>query len=133
MFCKFHRSKQGLVHDLIILLCEWKHINTVFYLKNCTNIYIINLVFVGPCIIVNSYRNNQQDATVYQNLLFHVYMKLNVFQATHRPSSGAQNCTSSLWLCIREKLWSLRLLTASSNLNDHNLSRMQNETQLVQF
>jgi hypothetical protein len=33
-------------------------------------------------------RNSQQDATVYQNLLFHVYMKLNMFLATHRPSSG---------------------------------------------
>jgi len=22
----------------------------------------------------------------------------------HRPSSGAQNCTSSLWFCIRERL-----------------------------
>jgi len=52
----------------------------------------------------NSNRNSQQDATVYQNLLFHVYMKLNMFRATHRPSSGAQNCTSSLWLCIRERL-----------------------------
>ena len=30
----------------------------------------------------------QQDATVYQNL-FHIYMKLNMFRATHRPSSGA--------------------------------------------
>ena len=36
-----------------------------------------------------SYRRIQQDATVYQNLLFHVYMKLNMFRATHRPSSGA--------------------------------------------
>ena len=50
----------------------------------------------------NSYRNSQKDATVYQNLLRHVYMKLNVFRATHRPSSGAQNCTGSLWFCIRE-------------------------------
>jgi hypothetical protein len=33
--------------------------------------------------------NFQQDATVYQNLLFHIYMKLNMFWATHRPSSGA--------------------------------------------
>jgi len=24
-------------------------------------------------------------------------MKLNMFRAAHRPSSGAQNCTSSLW------------------------------------
>jgi len=38
----------------------------------------------------NSYRNNQQDVTVFQNLLFHVYMKLNMFRATHRSSSGAQ-------------------------------------------
>ena len=34
-------------------------------------------------------------------ILFHVYMKLNMFRATHLPSSGAQNCTSSLWFCIR--------------------------------
>jgi len=26
---------------------------------------------------------------VYQNLLFHIYMKLNMCWATHRPSSGA--------------------------------------------
>jgi len=31
----------------------------------------------------------QQDATMYQNLLFLIYMKLNMFRATHRPSSGA--------------------------------------------
>jgi hypothetical protein len=55
--------------------------------------------------ILNSYRNSQRDATVYQNfLLFHVYIKLNMFRTTHHPSSGAQNCTSSLWFCIREKL-----------------------------
>jgi len=34
---------------------------------------------------------------VYQNLLFRIYMKLNMFRATHRPSSGAWNYTSSLW------------------------------------
>jgi hypothetical protein len=27
-----------------------------------------------------------------------------MFRATCRPSSGAQNCTSSLWFCIRERL-----------------------------
>jgi len=32
-------------------------------------------------------------------------MKLNMFRATHRPSSGAQNC-------IRKRLWTLRLLDA---------------------
>jgi hypothetical protein len=53
---------------------------------------------------LRSYRNSQQDATVYQNLLLNVYMKLNMFRASHRPSSGALNCTSSLWFCIRERL-----------------------------
>jgi hypothetical protein len=48
------------------------------------------LMFVDPCIKVNSHRNGQQDATVYQNLLFHVYMKLNMFRATHRPSAVKQ-------------------------------------------
>jgi len=61
-------------------------------------------MFVHPCITVNSYRNSQQDATVYYNLLFNVYMKLNMFRATHRPSTGAKNWTSSLWFCIRERL-----------------------------
>jgi hypothetical protein len=38
------------------------------------------------------------------NILFHIYMKLNMFRATHCPSSGAENCTSSLWFCIRGRL-----------------------------
>jgi len=37
-------------------------------------------------------------------LLFHIYMKLNMFQATHRPSSGAKNCTGSLWFFICGRL-----------------------------
>ena len=41
---------------------------------------------------------------MYQNLLFHVYIKFNMFRGTHRPSSGAQNCTSSIWVCIRKRL-----------------------------
>jgi hypothetical protein len=49
----------------------------------------------------NSYRKIQQDAIVYQNLLFHVYMKLNVFLATHRPSSGAKPVTASAVLGSR--------------------------------
>jgi hypothetical protein len=47
----------------------------------------------------NSQRKSN-NTTVYQNFLFHIYMKLNVFRATHRPSSEAQYYTSSLWFCI---------------------------------
>jgi hypothetical protein len=35
--------------------------------------------------VLDSYRKIQQDATVYQNLLFHTYMKLNVFRAVCLP------------------------------------------------
>jgi len=58
----------------------------------------------GTLHLYFSYRNSQQNATVYQNLLFYVCMKFNMFRVTHRPSSGAQNCTSSLWFCICERL-----------------------------
>jgi len=53
---------------------------------------------------------------VYQNLLFHVYMKLNMFRATHRPS-WVQNCTISLCFCIRKCCWTLTLLDADTNTN----------------
>jgi hypothetical protein len=63
-------------------------------------------------------------------------MKLNMFRATHRPSSGAQNCTSGLWFSIRERMLDVefagrgqRPATSASN----NLSRMQNQSLLVQF
>jgi len=46
-------------------------------------------MFVDPRIIVQFIQKIQQNAIVCQNLLFHIYMKLNMFRAAHRPSSGA--------------------------------------------
>jgi hypothetical protein len=43
-------------------------------------------------------------------ILFHIYLKLNMFRATHRPSSGAQNGTGSLWLFIRGRLMDVYLV-----------------------
>jgi len=65
-------------------------------------------------------------------------MKLSVFGATCRPSSGAQNCTSSLWFCICERLldaevagrWQCQRPATSMS---YNLSHMQNQRPLVQF
>jgi len=37
-------------------------------------------------------------------ILFNVYMKLNMFRATHHPSSGTYNCTSSFCLYMRGRL-----------------------------
>jgi hypothetical protein len=40
-------------------------------------------------------------------LLFYIYMKLNMFRATHHPSSGANNCTGSLWFSMSVRLFGL--------------------------
>jgi uncharacterized protein (UPF0276 family) len=37
----------------------------------------------------SSFKKIQQNATMYQVLLFHIHIKLKMFRATHRPSSGA--------------------------------------------
>jgi hypothetical protein len=54
-------------------------------------IYHPNNMWCGALVMnhIDSYRKIQQDATVYPNLLFHIYMKLNLFRATYRSSSGA--------------------------------------------
>jgi len=46
-------------------------------------------------------------------------MKLNMFRATHRPSSGAQTALAASGFAYVKGCWTLRLLdaTASSNLN----------------
>jgi hypothetical protein len=51
--------------------------------------YSVILMFVDPCIKVQFIKKIQEDAIMYPNLLFHIYMKLNMFRATHRPSSRA--------------------------------------------
>jgi len=34
-------------------------------------------------------KTNKMQQAAHQNLLFHIYMKFNMFRATHRPSSTA--------------------------------------------
>jgi hypothetical protein len=41
----------------------------------------INLTFMDLCIIVQFVKKIQQDATVYQILLFHIHTKLDAFRA----------------------------------------------------
>jgi len=45
-------------------------------------------MFVDPCIIVQfiKKKSNKMQQCI-KILLFHIYMKLNMFRATHRPSS----------------------------------------------
>jgi len=55
------------------------------------------------------------------------------FGATHRPSSGAQNCTGSLWFFMRGRLSGTLCLTTSTSYTSNNLPRMKNQRLLVQF
>jgi hypothetical protein len=57
-------------------------------------------------------------------------MKLNMFRATHRLSSGAQNFTGSLWPFTRRRLVDVvRLcLTTSTNYTSNNPPRIENQS-----
>ena len=50
-------------------------------------------------LLIHKEKSNKMQQCI-KILLFHIYMKLNMFQTTHRPSSGAYNCTGSLWFFI---------------------------------
>jgi hypothetical protein len=55
----------------------------------------------------NHYLHKEKSNTMQKCvkiLLFHIYMKLTAFWATHRPSSGAWNCAGSLWFFICGRL-----------------------------
>jgi hypothetical protein len=65
---------------------EWLKLNR--WMQDATSYCIV--IFSGEkSYDEDSYRKIQQRATVYQNLLFHIYMKLNMFWATHHPLTGA--------------------------------------------
>ena len=71
------------------------------HIQNCVN-YISGVSFVLQPKIQYQFdvRGSVQHSTIHKEkpntmqqcikiLLFHIYMKLNMFRATHRPSSGA--------------------------------------------
>jgi len=58
-----------------------------------------------PCFIVQFIKKTPTRCNnVSKVLLFPIYVKLNMFWVTHHPSSGAWNCTGSLWFFIRGRL-----------------------------
>jgi hypothetical protein len=48
-----------------------------------------DLTFVDPCIIVYNSQRKPNKVQECIKILFHIYMKLNMFRATHHPSSRA--------------------------------------------
>jgi hypothetical protein len=56
---------------------------------------IYRLTFMGLYIVNVFFKHNQQDATLY-NILYYCQC-CTCFRRFLRPSSGAQNCTHSIW------------------------------------
>jgi hypothetical protein len=60
----------------------------------------------------------------FTSLLLDVYMRLNMFRASPRPSSGAYNCTRSLWFYNWKAAAGVLLVVVwPVNRPDHNQQR----------
>jgi hypothetical protein len=68
---------------------------------------------------ISFYKKSNKMQQCVKFLLVHIYIKFNMFRATQRPSSGALNCTNSLWFCIRGMLLDVWLLDAVSVQQPH--------------
>jgi len=90
MCCKWPFSFR-LPHRNLECISVLPHVCHMLSLFQPCCIYHPNNMWCGALVMnhTDSCRKIQQDATVYQNLLFHIYMKLSLFRATHHPSSGA--------------------------------------------
>jgi hypothetical protein len=89
------------------VLCSNSHLSipitvcmTYSYLYfRCTNNVLYDVRGSVHHSTIHKEKSNKMQQCI-KILLFHIYMKLNMFRATHRPSSGALNCTGSLSLCL---------------------------------
>ena len=91
------------------------------HLIKCNTSTMINLTFMGPCI-VNVFKHNQQHATLHNGIYY--YKCSTCFRRFLRPSSGAQNCIHSIrylsiFYCFLPLAWvswdCLLLQTSSTN------------------
>ena len=78
--------------------------------------------------------NQPTRCNSFTSLLLHVYVWLNMFRAPLRPSSGAYNCTRSLWSCR----WSVAVAAllvvvwqVMNNLPDYDQQRSNHHTPTV--
>ena len=83
----------------------------------------------------NSHRNSQKDATVNQNLLFHVYTSATCLGGKTAHHQEPKTALASSGFAYVKGCWtcSCWTLSASNNCTASNLPRMQNQRLLVQF
>jgi hypothetical protein len=94
--------QEGVMYNNVISMIQDSALKIVTcnFHKKCKN----KLDVCGSVHHSIIHKDNPTSCNSVSKFLFHIYIKLNMFRATHRPSSGAQNCTSSLWFRIRERL-----------------------------
>jgi hypothetical protein len=60
------------------------------FLKECKRNATLSLKFTSPCIFVQLKKKKKTRCNNFSSLLLDVYVQLNIFRASSRPSSGAQ-------------------------------------------
>jgi hypothetical protein len=82
-------AKKYIEHKICVLVLS-QSLSAICLIPRCRQRdSIMNSMFVDPCIVVyNSYRKSNKMPQLIK-ILFHIYTKLNMFRAKHRPSSGA--------------------------------------------
>jgi hypothetical protein len=92
--------------DIYIYVYPYKHSG------RCQDVFDpINLMSVDPCIIVKFVKRNRNKLQkCFKSLLLHIYIEFNMIWATLRPSSGALNCTGTLWFFLSGRLLDVELV-----------------------
>jgi hypothetical protein len=78
--------------------------------------------YLGKIKLITIQMNQPTRCNTFTSLLLNVYVWLNMFRATPRPSSGACNCTSGLWF-YRWRVAVAALLVVVWHLPDHDQQR----------
>jgi len=68
---------------------KWMDIDEMYSMWH-GKITLIHLKFASPCIIIQFKKNQTTRCNSFSSLLLDVYLQLNMFRASSRPSSGAQ-------------------------------------------
>ena len=89
------KNKVERVKGKICALECWDHLLGLHVFFGINQGSLLHLTFMGPCIVNVFFQVYQQDATLY-NIIYYCQCS-TCFRWLLRPSSGAQNCTHSIW------------------------------------
>jgi hypothetical protein len=103
-----------LFFKIISLKMEWKEISILLQSENRISDFTKN---TSICLLIQI--NQPTRCKSFTSLLLDVYMWLNMFRPPPRPSSGAYNCTRSLWFYRwREAVGALLVVVCQTTTNN---------------